>query len=604
MTEQTNQNLPVAVTTTATVLRYKRSYKVMFGKNAHLSESFKALDNRQFNKDDELWGWVVNKEGLYDVMMEWKHRGGVQWEFKPAELQEQFRQEALAIRDLKRQQQVLRQAITDRNAAAELYKQQLREDRDFKLGFYDQVTRPDTKISFYYHQHIATAWLIQRAGGILAAEMGLGKTFVFCLASLMLSKPGEKILIIAPKSLVLGIIADLERLLPQSWYFLGYGRKQATEPAQATFFFASYTYFSRASFDIEKYLTAYGIDKPAVVAMDESHMVKNHSSLTFKNINAAFGGRGIPMICSSGTPIKSSSREIWTQLHLIDPVSFPSRSSFEKEYCGAFMDPRWKRIVYDPTLERRQELNALLQPYMFRVRKDDVINLPPKIYRKLVIPLTPAERKNYESFRDQIREELLAEGSEAIAMTVLGKMRQYCAQQKIAYVQELVARHVEEGEKVVLVDQFKQTIYDLQRHYGPRAVVHTGDQDIDERRAAVNLFQQHPRAGDPAGVDVFLGTTDTCKYGLTLTAACILYLISLPWTPAECDQVYDRLHRISQTRTVLIFIPVLEGTVDEYIYDTVEVKRATLLEIIDNQGYAGNMKTSIFQDVMAYLLRK
>lgn len=595
---------PPTVATIATVVRFKRGYKVIFARNPELGNTFKTLDNRVFDKTDDIWGWAVNKAGLYDAMMAWKGRPEVSWEFRPAELQDEFRKDAVAVRDLRRGEQELVGALAARNQDSLDYKQALLADRDFKLESFGSLAREDTPITFYYHQHIATAWLIHRGGGILAAEMGLGKTFVFCMATLALRKANEKVLIVAPKSLVLGIMADLARLLPQKAYFLGYGGKQAVTPEEATFFLASYSYFSRPGFDFDKDLKAYGLDKPGAIACDESHLLKNHASKTFKNFNASFGGRGIPIVCSTGTPIKSWGREIWTQLNLVDPVTFRSRTSFEQEYCGAFMHPYWKRIDYDPARERRQELNALLQPYMFRVRKEDVLDLPPKIYRKLVIPLTSAERKEYERFRDEIRDELLAEGSEAVALVLIGKMRQYCAQKKIAYVRELVERHVEEGEKVVIIDQFKDTIEQLSQAYGPRAVVHTGAQDIDERRAAVNFFQAHPRAGEPDGADLFLGTVDTCKYGLTLTAACILYLLTMPWTPAECDQVFDRLHRISQTRTVLIFIPVLEGTVDEYIYDKLETKRATLLEIIDDQAYAGDMKTSVYDDVLQYLLGK
>lgn len=601
---QTSLALPVAVGTTATITRFKRSYKVLYARNNELSDTFKQLENRTFDKTGENWGWVVNKESLYDVMMSWKGRPGVNWAFESAALMEEFRGEALAVRDLRRQQATLHESLASRNLSAEAYKADLLGDREFELSVFGSVTRTDTAIKFYYHQHITAAWLIHRGGGILAAEMGLGKTFVFCLAAAVLARPDQKFLIVAPKSLVLGIRDDLVKLLPDVWYFLGYGRKQPNTAEQARVVLTSYSYFARSGFSVEKHLTPFGVDQPGVVVLDESHMVKNPGSLTFKNINASFGGGRCKFICSTGTPIKSWGREIWTQLHLLDPVSFASRTAFEKEYCGSYMHPYFKRIDYDPMLERRSELNALLQPYMFRVRKEDVLNLPPKIYRKLVIPLSAAERKEYEQYRDEIKAQLELDASGAQAMVLLGKMRQYCAQKKVGNVKELVDRHNQEGEKVVIIDQFKDTVYQMAEHYGQRAVVHTGDQSIDERAAAVKHFQRDLHAGAPDGVDAFLGTVDTCKYGLTLTAANIMYLISLPWTPAECDQVFDRCHRISQTRTVLIFIPVLEDTVDEYVYDAVENKRNAVLQIVDNKSFAADMKTSAFADVLKYLLKK
>lgn len=585
----------------ATITRFKRRYKVSFTRNPALSDTFKSLETRVYDKTDARWGWVVSKEGLFDVMMAWKEGGRVAWNFQPAELRAEFVLDARLVRDARRAAEA---QLTDRvvsNAAAVVYKDQLRADPDFKLAALSGLVRPDTPITFYYHQHITAAWLIHRGGGILAAEMGLGKTFVFCAAALALCPPGRKVLIVAPKSLVLGIRDDLVKLMAHPWHVLGYGRKQPHTAAKATFILAAYSFFGRPSFQGEIDLADFGPDGPGAVVLDESHLVKNHETKAYKRLNAAFGGRGLPIICSTGTPIKSWGREVWTQLHLVDPVSFPSRSHFEKTYCGAFLDPRWRRIAYDPQLERRTELNALLQPYMFRVRKEDVINLPPKIYRKLVIPLTPAERLAYQRARDTIREQIEADGTEAGAMVLLGKLRQYCAAAKVGYVQELVDRHNAEGEKVVIVDQFRATVAEFAAHYGNRAVVRTGGQDMDAQLAAVKLFQRDPLPGVPDGVDNFIGTTDTCKYGLTLTAARVLYLVTLAWTPAECDQVFDRTHRISQTRPVLIFLPVLEGTVDEYVYEKLEIKRAQVLHVIDNQEYAGDMKTSMFADVMRYL---
>jgi SNF2 family DNA or RNA helicase len=174
----------------------------------------------------------------------------------------------------------------------------------------------------------------------------------------------------------------------------------------------------------------------------------------------------------------------------------------------------------------------------------------------------------------------------------------------VAYVRELVDRHNAEGEKVIIVDEFRDTVSQYFAHYGDRAVLRMGGQDINAQLADVKRFQRDPLPGVADGVDNFIGTTGTCMYGLTLTAARVLYMVTLAWTPAECDQVFDRAHRISQTRPVLIFLPVLEDTVDEYVYEKLEIKRAQVLHVIDNQEYAGDMKTSIFADVLRYLRRE
>ncbi len=598
------QPAPVAYTV-ATVQRFKRSYKVTYGKHEALSNSFKTTDNTRYDKTDKSWGWVAGPEALYDIMLAWKHKPEVTWVFYPESLKEEFRQDALRIREERKQETQGLQALQQRNVEIQAYKESLRVDTKFRLDPLRTILRPDTPYSFYYHQHIATAWLLRRPGGLLAAEMGLGKTLVFIAACILMARPDEKVLIIAPKSLVLNIRNDLVQLIPDSWHFLGYDRKQPHKAKDARVLLMSYSYFATSKFDFEQKIGQYvSLDKIAAIACDESHNLKNPDSLTFRNIKASFSKARIPFIMSSGTPIKSWGREIWTQLHLIDPLVFKSRAKFEAEFCGAYMHPQFKRIEYDPLKEAaaRPALHRLILPYMFRVRKQDVLDLPPKLYRKLVIPLSAGEVKEYNRYRNELIAEYEASGTDAAALTLMLRMRRYTAGKKVEALKELLERHLLEGEKVVVVDQHKDLLYELKQHFGDRAVLHTGDQSLDERQAAVQSFQRSSTVGE--GADIFLGSTATCRAGLTLTAARILYMITQDWTPADCDQVYDRLHRISQTRTVLIFIPVLDGTVDEYVYDEQEIKRRGMLRVIDNEGYAADMRSSSYHDVLRYLVGK
>lgn len=604
-TLQTPTNPTPTEYTIATVTRFKKSYKVFFQKHAGLSTTFKKTDNTRYDKTDGSWGWVAGPEALFTVMRAWKGNPTVTWVFHPVELKDAFYQQALVIRDQLREEAQQREALVARNQAIQAYKESLRVDTTFRLDPLRTVLRADTPFNFYYHQHIATAWLLRRPGGLLAAEMGLGKTLVFIAAALLMARPDEKVLIIAPRSLVLNIRNDLVKLVSDSWHFLGYDRKQPYTAKEARVLLMSYSYFASTKFDFQQKIGQYvDLTKIAAIACDESHNLKNPASLTFTNIKASFGKARIPFIMSSGTPVKSWGREIWTQLHLIDPVTFHSRTKFEELYCGAYMHPQFKRIEYDPAKEAasRPALHAAILPYMFRVRKQDVLDLPPKIYRKLVMPLSTSEAKDYNRYRNELIAEYEASGTEAAAMTLLLRLRQYTAAKKVEGLKELLERHLLEGEKVVVIDQHKEVLYELKRYFGDRAVVHTGDQSLDERQAAVASFQRSSTVGE--GADIFLGSTATCRAGLTLTAGRILYMVTQDWTPADCDQVYDRVHRISQTRSVLIFIPVLDGTVDEYVYDQQEVKRTGMLRVIDNEGYAADMRRSMYHDVLQYLVGK
>ena len=52
--------------------------------------------------------------------------------------------------------------------------------------------------------------------------------------------------------------------------------------------------------------------------------------------------------------------------------------------------------------------------------------------------------------------------------------------------------------------------------------------------------------------------------------------VELPWTPADVDQTYSRLHRLGQKGSVTATYMLAAGTIDEDIYELIERKRTVV----------------------------
>jgi SWI/SNF-related matrix-associated actin-dependent regulator 1 of chromatin subfamily A len=179
------------------------------------------------------------------------------------------------------------------------------------------------------------------------------------------------------------------------------------------------------------------------------------------------------------------------------------------------------------------------------------------------------------------------------------RLRQYLANLKIKNVIELIDSIFETGEKVVVVDFFKDSLYELKKKLGDIVALHTGDQSVEERAEIVRVFQDINST-----IKGFMGSIQTCNYGLTLTAASKLFIMTLPYSVGEYDQVSDRLHRIGQKAAVNIYVLIFPDTIDDYIFSAIESKRKEIVKVMDNEDYTSNVNESVLSEVIAKIKAK
>ena len=92
-----------------------------------------------------------------------------------------------------------------------------------------------------------------------------------------------------------------------------------------TFAILSYSYLSK----FEELLCA---KKYRMLVVDESHFLKNGKAKRTKSMNVIVEN-AVRVVLLTGTPALSRPYELFTQLHLIAPLSWHSEQSFCRRYC-------------------------------------------------------------------------------------------------------------------------------------------------------------------------------------------------------------------------------------------------------------------------------
>jgi SWI/SNF-related matrix-associated actin-dependent regulator 1 of chromatin subfamily A len=120
------------------------------------------------------------------------------------------------------------------------------------------------------------------------------------------------------------------------------------------------------------------------VILDEAHFIKNNSQRTshcFKLLGVSndaratlIGPRQVYLL--TGTPITNRPRDLFNLLRCVGHPSARSFISFAKQYCDAYKNDYGWVTTGASNLE---ELNILMKEVMLCRKKDEVLDLPPKI---------------------------------------------------------------------------------------------------------------------------------------------------------------------------------------------------------------------------------
>lgn len=240
------------------------------------------------------------------------------------------------------------------------------------------------------------------------------------------------------------------------------------------------------------------------------------------------------------------------------------------------------------------ELKTLLDSIMIRRLKNEVLDLPEKIYIKEYIEMDSDQQKLYEGVRDGIIQELnkIMFSPDPLSKLIHLKQTTLCpwtfekdiSCKKLERLKELVEDIVANNQKVIVFSEWTTVTKRLKeelKEYNPAYI--TGE-ITKGRQDEVNKFQNDDSC------KVFIGTLGAAGTGLTLTAATNVIFYDKGFTKALIDQATDRAHRIGQKNNINIYSLITKNTIEENIENLIYRKGQIADYMIDDKVKKVDMK--------------
>jgi len=324
-----------------------------------------------------------------------------------------------------------------------------------------------------------------------------------------------------------------------------------------------------------------------VYVLDECQRIKNPSAKWSKRIIGS--NVGAPYLRElSGTPIANNPFDAYNILKFLDPdvwkkYGITTFAAF-KQYFGVWETWQTRDGRNYPKCIAYRNLN-LLQREMARlgsrVTKDEVLDLPPKLYSKRYHEPTAEQRRIYRELQNECVAEL--ESGDLTAMLAIVRLLRF-QQLVCGYLPESddnpVLRDLPGGNpritllseicedlshKAIIWARFQRDIDLICQALGDSCVFVDGRVAGEARGAALDAFQKGDKqflVANPAAIAT----------GVTLHAARTVIYYSNSFSLELRLQSEDRAHRIGQLHPVQYIDIVCPGTVDEKIVDALRKK--------------------------------
>jgi SWI/SNF-related matrix-associated actin-dependent regulator 1 of chromatin subfamily A len=415
----------------------------------------------------------------------------------------------------------------------------------------------------YPYQSDGVAFLLSKKRAVLGDDMGLGKTRQ-AIVSMQMGAPEGKILVVCPATLKLNWRREILLVDPDAAIEVIGSNVPAMEDPR--WVIINYDLLGRHTSRLHDVGWA-------GIILDEAHFIKNASKRTSHCLKllGVQGDAKAPHIGPSlvflltGTPMTNRPRDLFNLLRCVGHPAARSFLSFAKRYCGAYRnDYGW---VTDGA-SNLDELNILMKEVMLRRKKDEVLDLPPKIRSWVPVDLDdkPAARNAVENFLAWYQTTDPEKLNDTEFLSRLTKVRVALHKAKHDAVAERIKDVIATDQKVLVFTCFNEGITKHKKAWGDAAVTITGADSAEDRQEAVDRFQDDP------DVRIALCNIVVGGVGITLTAGSHVIFQDLDWVPANHAQAEDRCYRLGQKNSVTVEYFHGHGSLDRYIAQLLETK--------------------------------
>lgn len=325
--------------------------------------------------------------------------------------------------------------------------------------------------------------------------------------------------------------------------------------------------------------------RPCLFVVDESSRIKTPGARRTRSILRLAKLAPYRRIMT-GIPVTQGPLDVFTQFKFLDEriLGYASFVSFRNDFAimGGF---NGRQIVGYTNVDK---LQRLIDPYSFRVLRDECLDLPPKVYQRIVVELTPEQRRLYDQMESQMEADLGEHRvTAAIVLTKMLRLAQITGgflptpdqarpipipggNPKLAALLDLIE---DLPGKVIVWCRFTEEIdlvtQALTKAYGRDSVARYDGKVKEDDRIAGRVAFQDP--GSP--VRFFVGQIQTGGISLTLTQAKTVVFFSNDFSYENRVQAEDRAMRIGQTSPVVYVDLVAANTNDTRVLQVLRTKR-------------------------------
>ena len=269
------------------------------------------------------------------------------------------------------------------------------------------------------------------------------------------------------------------------------------------------------------------------------------------------------VICTTATPIKDRTRDLWAQLDLAEPYSWGSKMMWMKRYCDA------KEGYYGGMdtsgSSNLEELADRLEASVHRIDYRDTHRHLPQKRRQSMYIAPEDQTRPVGGFAKQLKAASKVGGTAVLEV----KLAQAASRKRKAII-GAVEDHIYAKQKVVIFTARRKDVEELTKAIKKCGAVKStkckvwwadGSVSATDRQEIVDKYMAHE------GPCCFIGTGQSLGESLNLQDTDAAFFVMLPYTPGQLRQWEGRFCRLGQKRPVIIYYCIAESTVDEHVAD-------------------------------------
>ena len=515
-----------------------------------------GLSSRRWDKDTKTWRVPATLPALEELLTKFHDRADVD-------------QSVWGVLGAKR----------DTSASFTEIKDRL--DLDPDQSSYQWYTRPMA------HQVSGTEAILRRDRVLLLDQMGLGKSKEMIDAAVYRIERGEikRALIVVPASLKYNWVKEINKHSPPAFRkvtVIGGTPKERKEQFQeapsSNFVIINYELARKHQKELD------ALCEKQMLICDEAHKLKNMRAQVTKAIHLMDPKYAV---LATGTPIANKPEDIFSLTQFVEKglLGF-TEWQFMNRYCykGGY---EGKQIMGYRNLKDFQERVATIS---IRRLKENVLDLPPKVYQTRTAQMDGDQLREYQRMRDDMvafYKEIPEKDFRlkvADARTQILRLKQiangfiaaddrdpmwFSTNAKMSLLDEIVDEICGNGEKLVVWSYFVPTIKAISERFAQHnpVAIWGGITDKKKRFDMVDRFQEHPDCR------MLVGQIHTAGSGFDMTASQTEVFYDLWWSPSINEQAEDRLHRKGTKGTVSVIRLAASESVDQYLMGMLDNKK-------------------------------